>query len=99
MESPESKDNREKNHGISVIICCYNSSDRLAQTLEHLSRQIVPRQLSWEILLVDNASTDDTAEKALAIWNRLLPGSQILCVLTETNPGQQFARIRGVKEA
>jgi glycosyltransferase involved in cell wall biosynthesis len=89
----------EKNNGVSVIICCYNSADRLLQTLKHLANQNVPDGLSWEILLVDNASTDRTTERALEIWNQLLPGSMMLRVMQEPKPGQQFARISGAKAA
>jgi len=99
MFSRESTDATEKNLGVSVIICCYNSAGRLTETLNHLAGQMVPEGFAWEILLVDNASTDQTADKAVAIWNSLLPGSRILRVLHEPNPGQQFARISGAREA
>src|SRR6202035_5061082 len=99
MSKRESAGLQEKNNGVSVIICCYNSVDRLPQTLKHLANQNVPDGLSLEILLVDNASTDHTAERALEIWNQLLPGSMILRVIQEPKPGQQFARISGAKAA
>jgi glycosyltransferase involved in cell wall biosynthesis len=85
--------------GVSVIMCCYNSEDRLQETLKHLARQKVPRGISWEIVLVDNASTDHTGNLAQEIWRQLLPASSTLRVIQETRPGQQLARIRGVQEA
>ncbi len=45
---------------ISVVICTYNRADRLRLALEALCTQTLPPQ-SFEILVVDNASTDDTA--------------------------------------
>jgi glycosyltransferase involved in cell wall biosynthesis len=99
MTQQEPTQGQDKDPGVSVIICCYNSADRLPETLAHLAKQSVPNGLHWEILVIDNASTDFTAEKALEIWNRLLPGSAILRVLRESKPGQQFARTRGAKEA
>jgi glycosyltransferase involved in cell wall biosynthesis len=47
--------------GLSVIICCHNGASRLFATLSHLkAQQIANRQ--WEVLLVDNASTDGSGE-------------------------------------
>ncbi len=59
--------------GASVIVCCYNSAARLPHTLAHLAGQIVPEDFFWEIILVNNASTDNTVECATAIWNKLQP--------------------------
>jgi glycosyltransferase involved in cell wall biosynthesis len=85
--------------GISVIICCYNSADRLPQTLKHLAAQKIPPELNWEIILIDNASNDQTAESAVNIWKSLSGLSSRLKIFFEAKPGQQFARLRGVKEA
>jgi glycosyltransferase involved in cell wall biosynthesis len=45
---------------VSVIITTRNRASLLGATLEHLSRQKVG-DASWELLVVDNASTDGTA--------------------------------------
>jgi glycosyltransferase involved in cell wall biosynthesis len=84
--------------GITIIICCYNSSVRLPETLKHLVAQVVPADLSWEILIVDNNSTDNTAGIAQAEWNKY--DSRIpLRVVCETIPGLSAAREAGIKEA
>ena len=85
--------------GISVIVCCYNSVYRLPETLAHLARQNIPDQLKWELLIIDNASTDQTAETARIIWEELKQEVGILRILHESRPGQQYARLRGVKES
>lgn len=85
--------------GVSVIMCCYNSEARLQETLTHLARQNVPQDIFWEILVVDNASTDYTGSLAQEIWRQLMPASSILRIIQELRPGQQFARIRGAQEA
>jgi glycosyltransferase involved in cell wall biosynthesis len=56
--------------GISVIVCCYNSAERLTETIKHLARQNVPHYIPWELIVVDNASTDNTAETALQQWKK-----------------------------
>ncbi|TGE23233.1 glycosyltransferase [Hymenobacter metallicola] len=53
--------------GITVLICTYNSATRIKETLQALSRQqVTPGAFSVEVLLVDNASTDDTSAVASA---------------------------------
>lgn len=47
---------------VSVIICTYNRSGLLKNELETIAAMTVPRDLSWEILIVDNNSSDNTRE-------------------------------------
>jgi glycosyltransferase involved in cell wall biosynthesis len=83
--------------GVSVIICCHNSAQRLPETLRHLAAQRVPANIPWEIVVIDNASTDDTAQTALSLWPASHPAS--LRVVAESEPGLSHARIRGIREA
>jgi glycosyltransferase involved in cell wall biosynthesis len=81
---------------ISVVICCYNSAGVLPQTLAHLGNQAVDSRVRWEIVVVDNASTDGTADVANA-WaaTAVVP----LRVVTEPRLGVGYARLRGIAEA
>jgi len=82
--------------GVSIVVCCYNSASRLPRTLAHLRDQKVSGAVPWEVIVVDNASTDDTAAVARSCWrNAAAP----LRVIHEPRPGQKFARERGVAEA
>ncbi len=47
---------------ISVIVCTYNRSESLRKTLGSLAQLWAPAGTSWELIVVDNNSTDDTAE-------------------------------------
>jgi cellulose synthase/poly-beta-1,6-N-acetylglucosamine synthase-like glycosyltransferase len=49
-------------HSISVIIPAYNRAGLIAETLRSLLNQTIPAK---EIIVVDDGSTDGTAEKAL----------------------------------
>lgn len=88
---------RAVNNGISVIICCYNSAQRLPETLKHLALQIVPPEIMWEIIVIDNASTDDTAIVAEHEWEKYkLPNFR---VLHQPKLGKNYAYKQGIYEA
>src|SRR4051812_32311772 len=84
--------------GISVIICCYNSSQRIHYALKHLEQQSFEDDLRWEVIVVDNASSDGTGRIAESIWREFncdIP----FRVVTESEPGLSHARNKGVAEA
>src|SRR5260370_31920760 len=54
--------------GVSVIICCYNSSAKLPATLGRLRSQRDTEAIPWELIVVDNASSDDTVAVARQPW-------------------------------
>jgi glycosyltransferase involved in cell wall biosynthesis len=81
--------------GTSIILCSHDGESRLPATLSHLRAQA--RCLEpWEVLLIDNASTDDTAKIALSCWSA---APAPLRIVHEPKLGLQFARERGLKEA
>lgn len=47
---------------VTVAICAYNARDRIGMVLDSLASQEVSGGLRWEIVVVDNASTDGTGE-------------------------------------
>jgi glycosyltransferase involved in cell wall biosynthesis len=81
--------------GVSVIVCCYNSEARLPQTLRHLALQKVPEGLPWEVVVVDNASKDNTTAVAEKLWADF--GSDVAFkVEQEPEPGLSSARLKGI---
>lgn len=82
-------------NGISVIICSYNSEDLIEENLAHFAAQ-EKVNFPWEIILVNNNSTDKTVEKAEVFWNKA--NSEIpLIVVNESRPGIAFARQKGIE--
>ena len=47
---------------LSVIIPAYNESGRIVATLESLSQYLQGQPYTWEVIVVDDGSEDDTAE-------------------------------------
>lgn len=89
-----------QNHpkGISVIVCCYNSVPRLTPTLTHLFAQVT-QSLDWEIIVVDNNSSDETAAFAQSL-GALHNTKQIpLIIVKEPTPGLSAARKKGTNTA
>jgi glycosyltransferase involved in cell wall biosynthesis len=79
---------------ISVIIPTYNRSALLRQTVETFLAQDYPAD-GWELLLVDNGSTDDT-------WNvitKLTLSDDRIRGIREMRKGAHFARNRGAVAA
>ena len=85
--------------GMSVILCCYNSASRLPQTLKHLALQKVSPEIKWEVIVVDNASTDNTGEVASWIWSKYGLAEVGFKVINEQKLGLSYARHKGIKEA
>ncbi|MFQ3673423.1 MAG: glycosyltransferase [Aggregatilineales bacterium] len=56
--------------GISIILATHNRADSLRITLESLAA-VKPPTLPWELLIVDNASSDHTQEVIAAFADRL----------------------------
>lgn len=81
---------------ISVIVCTYNREEYLYRTLEHIARNDFPAG-DYEIVLVDNNSTDGTAEQCRR-FRRDYPAVAFRC-FRETAQGLSFARNRGIAEA
>ena len=70
---------------ISVVIPCYNSASFLPQALQSVREQ---SRAVDEIIVVDDASTDDSAAVARE--------AQVTCVSLHTNVGPGAARNRGI---
>ncbi len=83
---------------LTVVICTYNGAQRLPLVLDRLRSQTNVEAIQWEILIVNNNSTDNTAEviqSYQASWLETVP----LRSCFEARQGAAFARQRGVEDA
>lgn len=71
---------------VSVVIPCYNSAEHLAEAIESVLGQ---RAVELESILVDDGSTDDSAE--IAAWYSTVQ------YLRQSNSGVAVARNVGLR--
>jgi glycosyltransferase involved in cell wall biosynthesis len=86
----------KKQANVSVIVCTYNRSAALKRTLSSLDGMSVPDRIRWELIIVNNNSTDETL-KVVSDFAELSPIG-VRCVL-EMAQGLSHARNRGIQEA
>ena len=79
---------------ITVAICTRNRSSQLQHTLTQMRKLAIPPDVQWELLVVNNSSTDAT-DSVLTAFAHCLP----LRRLFEPTPGKSHALNLAVREA
>jgi glycosyltransferase involved in cell wall biosynthesis len=75
----------------TVVVCTRNRARMLRKTLDAISTMEIPAAVRYEVIVVDNGSTDDTQEVVTSLADKL-PISYVL----ESQPGLSNARNRGL---
>ena len=78
---------------ISFIIPVFNGGEKTARLIESIDR--MPEEISFEVIAVNDGSTDETAE----VLKTLQDGHNRFLVITTENRGQSHARNEGLKKA
>jgi GT2 family glycosyltransferase len=81
---------------VSIIICTYNRCEHLSQLLKSVTGLALPADLSWEVVVVDNNSTDATASVA---GNFCASDEQHFRYAFEGRQGKSFALNTAIKLA
>jgi len=81
---------------LTVILCTYNRCGELPRALESVAFQTLPHSVEWEVLVVDNNSSDQTRAVVEDFCLRH-PGR--FRYLFEPQQGLSYARNAGVREA
>ncbi len=84
------------NVDVTIVVCTYNRAELLRGALESLVGLKTGGQFDYEVLVVDNASTDHTS---LLIEEAVLRADLDIRGVRETRKGVACARNRGVAEA
>jgi glycosyltransferase involved in cell wall biosynthesis len=83
---------------LTVAIRTYNRANSLSELLKHLHQQVHIEDIRWEVLIVDNNSTDNTAQ-VVQHHQSNWPFSQPLRYVFEPRQGAAIARSRAFIEA
>ncbi|MDQ2770608.1 MAG: glycosyltransferase family 2 protein [Bacteroidota bacterium] len=81
---------------LSLIIPAFNEAQRIGPTLRRAHRFLATRPARFEILVVDDGSTDDTVAVVTALASEL-PGVRVLC--SPANRGKGHAVRLGMRAA
>lgn len=83
---------------LTVAIPTYNGENRLPQVLDKLKKQVNTEHINWEVIIIDNNSTDGTAKLVKEYqenWLQNVP----LKYYFEAEQGISFARQKAMNEA
>ncbi len=94
MTSDQSRTTATPDILITIAVCTHNREQALATTLQNFVETIGPVPTDVEVLIVDNASTDQTQ----AVIDRFRVPLSLRSLYEET-PGLSFARNRALKDA
>jgi len=81
---------------VTVILCTCNRGPVLAKALEKVCASEMPWSVDWEVLVVDNNSSDRTREKVEEV-SRKFPGR--IRYLFEPQGGKSYALNAGIRES
>jgi len=81
---------------VSVILCTYNRCQSLRKALESLAASILPDSIEWEVLIIDNNSSDRTSDVAVD-YSRRYPGQ--FRYIFEPQQGKSHALNSGIRES
>jgi dolichyl-phosphate beta-glucosyltransferase len=79
---------------LSVVIPAFNEAERLPRSLARVLEYLRARGGTWEVLVVDDGSTDATAETA-----RAFGGEAVTVLVNPSNRGKGYSVRRGMLEA
>lgn len=79
----------------SIIVCTYNRAESLAHTLGCLGKQQLRASIDWEVIVIDNNSSDATR----ATVEATMPGFPQLRYAFEGRQGLSHARNHGIELA
>lgn len=80
---------------LSIVIPVYNEEDRLSVGLKNILHYLDNQSLTWELILVDDGSTDSTT----SIAERLLRGKKNVSLLRSRHLGKGGAIKKGIMKS
>ena len=84
--------------GVSIVVCTFNGANLLPETIRHIAQQRVRPDIQWEVIIIDNASIDDTSRIVEAEWGKYNHSLQFR-LLYQPEAGLAYARELALKNA
>jgi glycosyltransferase involved in cell wall biosynthesis len=81
---------------ITIVLCTHNGAGSVSKTLQSLASQVLPSSVGWEILVVDNNSSDETPQVVEAFR---LQHPERIRYLHEKQQGISHARNTAIRNA
>src|SRR4051812_25103238 len=81
---------------LTVLLCTYNRCNSLAEALKSAAKLALQPFIDWEVLVIDNNSSDRTREVIEDFCNRY-PGR--FRYLFEAQQGKSYALNSGIRES
>lgn len=81
---------------LSVVIPTYNESVNIISTLNEIQDYLKSKDFSYEVIVVDDGSTDDTVKKTQALKGEM---KDLTIIESVPNKGKGFVLRRGMLEA
>ncbi|HEY9622234.1 MAG TPA: hormogonium polysaccharide biosynthesis glycosyltransferase HpsE [Crinalium sp.] len=98
MSTVDSNELKSASVNFTVAVPTYNGADRIPAVLDRLRSQINTESLSFEVIVVDNNSADNTAAIVKA-YQETWPSESPLRYCFESKQGLAYARQRAVEDA
>ena len=89
------KNSFENINSISIIIPAYNEGQRIGDSLTKIIEYMEQKDFAWELIVVDDASTDNT----VSIVRNLVPNQNLKIIINDTNLGKGASIKKGMLEA
>jgi glycosyltransferase involved in cell wall biosynthesis len=79
---------------LSIILCVYNEIRVIEKSFHELYKNCEKKQIEYEIIIIDNASTDGTKE-----WLESLRNEKVIKILNNKNIGKGGSIKKGINKA
>jgi len=83
---------------LSVIVPAFNEAATLSVVLEKIRNVVLIDEMTCEVIVVDDCSTDATAA-VFAAYRDAHPGFPLQYLRNETNQGKGYSIVRGIQQA
>ena len=81
---------------VSVVIPCFNEEENVAAIAGAVATELATLKADYEIIFIDNASTDDTVERVMALC---AADTRIKLIANNRNYGQMRSPTHGIYQA